>query len=678
MIETDKVHEILYGGDYNPEQWPEEVWHEDMRLLKKANINILTLNVFSWATLQPSENEYDFDKLDKIMELVRENGFRVCMATSTAAHPAWMAKRYPDVLRVENNGMRRNFGARHNSCQNSPTYRKYAAALVERIADRYKGYDNIVSWHVCNEYCGECYCENCARAFRDWLRRRYGTIEKVNEVWNTSFWSHTFYDFDEIVPADLRSEEFIWDGVPRTNFQGISLDYRRFISDTMLECFVMERDIIRKYTPDIPVTTNFMGWYKGLDYNKWAKETDFVAWDNYPNYDAKPYFPASFHDLIRSMKGGKPFALIEQTPGVSNWHIYAKLKRPGVMRLWSYQALAHGSDTVMFFQMRRSRGACEKYHSAVIDHVGTDETRVFKEISALGKELASLGDQTLGSRINSQVAIIVDWENWWAAEMSAGPSKLINYCEEINVYYNAFFKRGISVDLISPDADLTGYKLVLAPMLYMTKDGFDERVRSYVEQGGNFLTSYFSGYVDENDLVILGGYPGKLKDILGIWVEESDALPPEENNAFIYKEKEYPAGILCDIMHLRGAEGKADYVREFYAGTPVITENDFGKGHAFYVGTRSNEEFYDEYIGDICGRLGITPVMEAPEGVEVTCREKGNARFFFILNHNAEETAVKIPVNGTELLKGVPVSEGETVKMEGYDVMLIKNERENI
>ena len=672
MIGIDKVDRILYGGDYNPEQWPEEIWEEDMRLLKQANINILTLNVFSWATLQPSEDEYDFFKLDKIMEFIRKNGFQVCMATSTAAHPAWMAKRYPDVLRVEYNGMKRNFGARHNSCQNSETYRKYASALVDKLAERYKGYENIVAWHVSNEYCGECYCDNCAKAFREWLRNRYGTIEKVNEVWNTSFWSHTFYDFDEIVPADLRSEEFYWDGVPRTNFQGISLDYRRFISDTMLECFLMEKNIIKKHTPDIPVTTNFMGWYKGLDYNKWAKEMDFVAWDNYPSYDAKAYQPASFHDLVRGMKGGMPFSLIEQTPGVSNWHIYAKLKRPGETRLWSYQALAHGSDTVMFFQMRRSRGACEKYHSAVIDHVGTDETRVYKEISRMGAELAKLGSQTLGTRISAKVAILFDWENWWAAELSAGPSKLINYAEEITTYYNAFYKRNIAVDLIPVDADISSYSLVLAPMLYMNKAGFDDKIREYVRAGGNYLTSYFSGYVDENDLVILGGYPGAQKDILGIWVEESDALPPEENNSFIYNGKEYSAGILCDIMHLRGAKEIAHYEKEFYAGTPVITRNTFGSGQAFYVGTRSDEEFYDDFLKEICDELEIKPVMETPEGVEVTCRENTDNKYYFILNHNDEETEIKLAVNGVELLSEKMYSCNDVLFMGSRGVAIIK------
>lgn len=672
MIESKKVQKMLYGGDYNPEQWPEEIWEEDMRLFHKAHIDVVTLNVFSWAALQPDESTYDFSKLDKIMKLVKENGLKVCMATSTAAHPAWMARKYPDILRVEHNGMKRKFGARHNSCPNSPNYRKYSAVLVEKIAERYKEYDNIVAWHINNEFGGWCYCENCEKAFRVWLQKKYGTLDELNRVWNTAFWSHTMYDWDDVVACNMLSEEFLWDGQIRTNFQGISLDYNRFNSDSMLECFNIEKDVLKRITPDIPVTTNLMGAYKHLDYQKWAKDMDFVSWDNYPAYDAVPGDAAMNHDLMRGLKQGKPFALMEQTPGVSNWHIYCKLKRPGVMRLWSYEAVAHGADTVMFFQMRRSMGACEKYHSGVIEHVGTDDTRVFREITALGAELDKLQGVTLGARAKSDVAIVFDWDNWWAAELSAGPSKLINYTKEVSFYYRAFFQQNISVDFVSVEDDLSSYKLVVAPMLYMCKDGFDEKVREYVQQGGSFLTTYFSGYVEDHDLVTLGGYPGRLKDILGIWVEESDALPPEENNSFVYEGKQYPAGLLCDLMHLRGAKEIASYESDFYAGMPVLTENEFGKGKAYYVGTRSNEEFYKKYLGDICESLGIRPVAKTPEGIEATARYNDNGEFLFLLNNTQEEKEIVMEEAGTDLLTDQVYAKGDTLTLEKYGVAIVK------
>ena len=673
MIESSKVHKILYGGDYNPEQWPKEIWQEDMRMFQIAHIDVVTLNVFSWAALQPDEVTYDFSKLDEIMEYVRKNGLKVCFATSTAAHPAWMARKYPDILRVEKTGMKRKFGSRHNSCPNSPTYRKYSVALAEQLARRYKDYDNIVAWHISNEYGGECYCENCEKAFRVWLRKKYGTIDELNRAWNTSFWGHTLYDWDDVVVPDMRSEEFEWDGI-RTNFQGISLDYRRFNSDSMLECYCMERDAVRKYTPDIPVTTNLMGFYKTLDYQKWAKEMDFVSWDSYPPYGAEPEHNAMAHDLMRGLKGGKPFALMEQTPSVSNWHAYCALKRPGVMRLLSYQAVAHGADTVMFFQMRRSIGACEKYHGAVIDHVGNENTRVFREIAALGGELSNLGDTLLGGRTPAKAAIVFDWDNWWATELSAGPSNLIDYYDEVYQYYKALQNLHIPVDFIGTEDDLAPYALVLAPMLYMCKDGYDGKIRAYVKAGGTFLTSYFSGYVEEHDLVVTGGYPGRLRDILGIWVEESDAVPEGDEgirHTFRYEGETYPAEILCDLLHTEGAETLAVYDNDFYAGMPVLTRNSFGSGCAYYVAARSSQAFYRKLLQKITGELHIQPPAkqertEADDGgfVEITLRENKNGSFLFLLNHGDKAERVTLGQGGRNLLDGSEYRAGETVALD--------------
>ena len=671
MIESEKVNKILYGGDYNPEQWPEEVWAQDMRLLKEAHIDIVTLNVFSWALLQPSEDVYDFSMLDKIMELVRENGMKVCLATSTAAHPAWMARKYPDILRTEKNGMKRKFGSRHNSCPNSKSYRHFAALLVEKLAERYKNYENIVGWHISNEFGGECYCENCERKFREWVKEKYGTIENVNKAWNMNFWSHTLYDFDDIVTPDLRSEEFEWDGL-RTNFQGISLDYARFNSDSILECFNLEKDIIKKYTPNIPVTTNLMGMYKCLDYQKWAKDMDFISWDNYPAYNARPYEPALSHDLMRGLKQGKPFALMEQTASVSNWHLYCKQKRPGVMRLLSYQAVAHGADAVMFFQMRRSIGACEKYHGAIIDHAGTSNTRVFREVTKLGEELELIHNATLGGRTDSKVCIVFDWDNWWAADLSAGPSRSLYYVNQIRTYYYALWRHNISVDFVSVTDNLSKYSLVIAPMLYMCKKGFDTKVREYVKAGGAFMTTTFSGYVDDNDLVVLGGYPGKLRDILGVWVEELDALPPDEQNHFIYKGKEYPAMILCDVMHAEGAETEACFKADYYADYPAITKNKYGKGTAYYVGTISDDNFYSDYLLEICAEYGIKPVIECDEEVEVTERSNEKGSYIFVLNHSEAEKQIKTPDLMTDILSGKEYKAGEKITLNAKDVMILK------
>ena len=565
-------NKIAYGGDYNPEQWDEATWEEDMRLFKLAHIDTVTLNVFSWAALQPSENEYNFEKLDRIMKMVYDNGLKVVLATSTAAHPAWMARKYPEILRTEADGKKRKFGSRHNSCPNSLIYRKYSVALADKLAERYKEYDNIIAWHISNEYGGECYCENCEKAFRVWLKDRYKTIDNLNRAWDTAFWSHTFYDWDDVVPASYLSEHWGWE---RTTFQGISLDYRRFNSDSILDCYRLEYDAVKKHTPEIPVTTNLMEFYKPLDYQKWAKYMDFVSWDSYPSPDATPAKMALNHELMRGLKGGKPFVLMEQTPSVTNWQPYNSLKRPGVMRLWSYQAVAHGSDSVMFFQMRRSIGACEKYHGAIIDHAGHENTRVFREAAALGAELDRIGDKTLGTRIPSDIGILFDWDNWWAVEYSAGPSILLKYHEEVQKYYDALHGKNIPADVIAVDTDFEKYKVIIAPVLYMIKPGVDEKLRQFVKNGGTLITTFFSGYVDESDLVTVGGYPGKLRDILGIWVEESDALPEDTVNHFTWEGDRYEAGLLCDLLHSEGAEVLATYEEDYYAGMLVLTKNHF-------------------------------------------------------------------------------------------------------
>ena len=666
---SNKVNKIVYGGDYNPEQWPEEIWAEDMRLLKEANIDIVTLNVFSWAALQPSEETYDFSKLDKIMEMVRDNGLQVCLATSTGAHPAWMAKKYPDILRTEFNGLKRKFGGRHNSCPNSPTYEKYSVRLAQKIAERYRDYNNIVAWHISNEFGGECYCENCEKAFRVWLKKKYQTIENVNRAWNTAFWGHTFYDWDEIVLPNLLSEHFEQD---RSQFQGITVDYKRFNSESILECYKREYDALKAITPDIPITTNLMGFYKPLDYKMWAKYMDVVSWDNYPSNEDSPAQIAMSHDLMRGINGGEPFLLMEQTPSVTNWLPYNALKRPGGMRLWSYQAVAHGSDSVMFFQMRRTVGACEKLHGAVIDHVGTNETRVFREVKALGAELKELGEQTLGAVTDAKAAIYFDWDNWWAIECSAGPNCDLKYKDEIYNYYQALYKLNIPVDIVGPEDDLGKYQLLIAPILYMTKTGYDEKIRTFVKNGGTFVTTFFSGIADEHDLIVTGGYPGKLRDIMGIWVEESDALPSGAENHFTYRGKAYPAKLLCDLSHLEGAEALSVYEEDFYAQMPAITKNQFGDGRAYYVATRSNEEFYQTLMADICEECGVESLLAPQENLEVTMRRNENGRFLFLLNHADREQETVMTEAGCGLLEKQEYAAGDVVSVPAKGVQIIR------
>ncbi|MFD2657431.1 beta-galactosidase [Gracilibacillus thailandensis] len=634
----EKLPKIWYGGDYNPEQWDEETVTEDIRMFKLAGIDVATVNVFSWALNQPDENTYDFTWLDETIDRLYQNGVYICLATSTAAHPAWMAKRYPDVRRVDFEGRKRQFGGRHNSCPNSPTYRKYAERIAERLAERYKNHPAVLIWHVSNEYGGYCYCQNCQKAFRVWLKDKYGTLDAVNTAWNTRFWGHTFYEWDEIVAPNGLSEE--WQGGQNTNFQGISLDYRRFQSDSLLDVFKLERDALKKHTPDLPVTTNLMGLYPELDYFKWGKEMDVVSWDNYPSIDTPESMTAMTHDLMRGLRSGQPFMLMEQTPSQQNWQPYNALKRPGVMRLWSYQAVAHGADTVMFFQLRRSRGATEKYHGAVIEHVGHEHTRVFRESAELGKELKQLEDKIIDSRVNARVAIVFDWENRWAIQLSSGPSIALDYVKEVHKYYDAFYQRNIPVDMISVEEDLSDYDIVIAPVLYMVKEGHADRLKQFVAKGGTFVTTFFSGIVNENDLVTLGGYPGELRDLVGIWAEEIDALEPSNYNEIVMQDKvgslsgEYKCNILFDLIHAEGADVLATYGSDFYKGMPVLTKNQYGEGHAYYIASSPDQVFVQDFVDTIAADKNIRGELDSAQGVEVIARNKADEKILFVMNHN--------------------------------------------
>lgn len=659
---NEKMPYIYYGGDYNPDQWSEEIWKEDMRLFKLAGINIVTLPVFSWAKLQPSEDTYDFEWLDRIMDMLNENGIHVCLATSTAAQPAWMSLKYPEILPVDAEGRKRKHGERVNFCPNSRVFRKFSTQLAGRLAERYKNHPALAVWHIGNEYGTYCYCDNCGKEFREWLKKRYGTIEELNKRWNMSFWGHTVYSWEEIVPPSYLNEmgKSLYQGYDRdyTCFQGISLDYNRFMSESSLECYIGEYNAIKKHTPHIKITTNLMGTFKLLDYFKWAEYMDVVSWDSYPGINTHPSSTAFRNDLMRGLKGGKPFMLMEQTPSQQNWQPFNSLKRPGVMRLQSYQALAHGADTVMFFQLRRSIGACEKYHGALISHAGHENTRVFRECQQLGQELAMLKDKTIDSVIKSRAAIIFDWDNWWAVEFSSDPSILLRYVQQVEKYYRAFYNSNIGVDIISPDMNMSGYDIVVAPVLYMIKPGVSEKIKNFVSCGGALVTTFFSGIVNENDLVTLGGYPGELRDLLGIWVEEIDALTPEMKNIIRMIDPieeldgEYECGLLCDLINLEGAKALGVYGSDFYKGRPALTANNYGKGQAYYIATDPQQEFLDKLISSICSTKNIAPILKVPSGIEVTRRVKGSKEFIFVLNHNEEGKPLELSEKYVDILTG--------------------------
>ena len=583
-----QLSRFLYGGDYNPEQWPEDTWANDIQVFKQAHLNSATINVFSWALLEQREGEYDFSKLDKIVKELSDANFDIVLATATAAMPAWMFKKYPDVARVDYQGRRHVFGQRHNFCSNSKNYQVLASKLVKKIVSRYYKNPHIKVWHVNNEYGGNCYCDNCQNTFRDWLKYKYKNLETLNKAWNMNVWSHRIYDWDEIVVPNELGDAWGAEGT-ETIVSALSLDYLRFQSESLLKLFKMEKAIIKKYDPVALVTTNFHALpNKLLDYQKWAKEQDIISYDSYPSYNMPTYQSAFLYDLMRSLKH-QPFMLMESTPAQVNWQPYSPLKRPGQMAATELQAVAHGADTVQFFQLKQAIGGSEKFHSAVISHSQRTDTRVFKEVTELGEKLEKTGSTILGSKTKAKVGIVFDWNNFWSYEYIDGITQDLDYVESILDYYKQFYKRNIPTDIISVDDDFSQYDLVVAPVLYMIKSGLAEKIDQYVKRGGNFVASYLSGIVNENDSVYLGGYPGPLKDVLGIWVEESDAVIPGQKITVSLDSNNYQANLICDLLHLEGAHALGNYNSEFYKETPAVSENKWGKGTSWYIGTQLDE-----------------------------------------------------------------------------------------
>ena len=645
-----KQNEIIYGGDYNPDQWirTKEVWLEDMRLMDLAHINSATVGIFSWARLEPREGEYDFSWLDEVMDLLHRHGKKVILATPSGARPVWLAKKYPEVLRVEENGVRNEYGVRHNHCLTSPVYREKVRQINRKLAERYAGHPALFMWHVSNEYGGECHCELCQAAFREWLKKEYhNDIDELNYKWWNGFWSHDLSSFEEISSPKYRGENHV---------PALKLAWRRFVSDSHISFMDNEIAPLREYTPDVPVTTNMMRLYTGIDYQKMAKHLDVISWDSYPtwnNYDNthEANAVAFIHDAFRSMKGGQPFFLMESTPSIVNWKPVNPIPQSGITALSGMQAVAHGADSVQYFQWRKSRGGHEKFHGAVVDHVGNENTRVFRDAAALGEELSKLAD-VVGTSQKSRVAIIHDWENSWAVDVFCGYfSEERDYSGECVRWHKPFWKRGIPTDVISMDDDFSRYDLIVAPFLYMLKDGVGKKIREYVKNGGSFVSTYLFANVDRDDLCYLGGFPGDgLREVFGIWAEETDSIPKGDGVSVRFDGKLYAGNTVCDLLHAEGAEALGSYGSGFYAGTPAVTCNRFGKGRAYCVAFRADGDFTDAFCEKILYAAGVRSEIPfaVPDGVSVVKR----GPFVFLLNFTKQDYKIELDRAYRDVLDG--------------------------
>ncbi len=660
---------ILYGGDYNPEQWPEDVWLEDMRLMKLANVNMASINIFSWASLEPAPEHYQFSQLDRIMDMLAENDIAANLATATASPPTWMSRLYPNMLPVTREGTRLSHGSRQHYCPNSVDFRREAAELVRRLAERYATHPALKLWHVNNEYgchVSACYCDQCAAAFRKWLQARYGSLDSLNVAWGTDFWSQHYYAWEDVLPPRLSTSH---------SNPGQVLDYQRFMSDSLLECYLTEARILREITPEIPITTNFMGAFKPVDYFAWAPHLDIISNDSYPANTVPAWETAITDDLMHSLKGGQPYLLMEQSPSQVNWMQQNPHKRPGRMRVLSYQNLAHGADGIMFFQWRQSQAGAEKFHSAVVTHEGNEHNRIFQQAAQLGAGLKQLSADVVGSRTTAQVAILMDWQNWWAIEYPQRPSNRLHYWEQMKTYYAPLHGLNVAIDILQPDSDLTNYRLVVAPLLYMLRPGVAKNLEQFVERGGILLTTYFSGIVDQNDRVALGGYPGELRKLLGIHVEEFDPWTENMTNQIVIEEGPllgtYPCTLWGEVVHLEGARAIGVFANDYYAMGPALTVHQFGQGQAYYVATQGSNELLAGLMRLLCQQASVSPVLNVPNGIEVTQRVRADGRIvYFFLNHTGKPEVVALPAGKfTSLLNGKEVE--RQIEIDERDVAVL-------
>lgn len=654
-----KIPVLLHGGDYNPDQWLDrpDILEEDIKMMKKAGVNTATVGVFSWSALEPQEGNFQFGWLHDIMDKLYENGIYTVLATPTGARPAWMDEKYPSVLRVEKDGRRNHHSGRHNHCMSSLEYRALVEKMDTKLAQEFGNHPGLILWHISNELGGECYCDSCKKRFQEYLREKYhNNIEELNKQWWTSFWSRRFDSFEQIEPPYDNGEHSIL---------GLNLDWKRFNSWNMKDYLAFERRILKKYTPQVPATANFMKLFEQLDYVDLAKEIDIISWDGYPSWNNDYETPAdtaaelSFdHAVMRSLKKDKPFMLMESTPSLVNWHSVNKLKRPGILRASSIQTIGCGSDTVQYFQWRKGRGAAEQFHGAVVDHLGRDDTRVFKEVSEVGELLKKLAPVT-GSRVASKAAVLFDWSNRWAIkDMQGMAHDTKNYEKEVRKFYNIHLKKGINADIVFPLEDLSSYSLVVLPMYYAVSKEAGAWLKEYVKNGGTVVATYLTAYVNENTLAYLGGFPGAgLGEVFGLYAEELDTLYPTDSNAVLMKDgnkaivKDY-----CELIKLTGAEVLGTYESDFYAGMPAVTVHSYGNGKAYYIGTRMEEEDLIKFFTPIWSECGIKE-KELPEGVEYLTRTaEDGSTFDFYVNYNAMPVTVQLSKDGNNLLNGEAVS----------------------
>jgi beta-galactosidase len=657
------VREIWFGGDYNPEQWDAAVWAQDDALMRKAGVNTATVGVFSWALLEPEEGHFEFGWLDATLDRLHANGVRVILATPTASPPPWFTLAYPDAMPVTRDGTRLWHGSRDTYCAAAPVYRRAALRIAGELARRYAGHPALAMWHVHNEYGTRCWCDHAAASFRRWLRARYGDgdsgLAALNEAWGTAFWSQRYRAWEQILPP--RATQYL----PNP---GHDLDFRRFWSDELLAAFTQQRDLLREHSPGVPVTTNFMGPdHLVVDAWSWAREVDVVAVDHYlPSAGPRGLADIAFSaDWARSVGGGRPWLLMEQAPSVVVEDGLMVHREPGRMLRDSLGYVARGADSVLFFQWRASRSGAEMYHPALVPHAGPD-TRIFTEAAELGAVLRRLAD-VAGSVVTADAAILVDTDSRWALESRGLPSPHVRHLDVARAAHAALLRSGIGCDIAAPESDLSRYRLVVVPAVYVLSDAAAATLRRYTDAGGQLVVTFCSGITDESHRIRTGGYPGALRDILGIRAEEFHPLVPGATARLT-------AGSLgrlwTERLRTEGAQTLARYADGVLAGLPAITRHSYGTGTAWYLSTLPDDDALDALLLAAAAAAGLRPALPGgPPGVSVT-RRHGDGAWSWLFAFNHGDSAVTLPAAGRDLITGREVT--GTLELSPHGVAVIR------
>lgn len=665
---------VLLGADYNPEQWPEATLAEDVALMQQAGFTFATVGVFSWALWEPTPGDYKFERLQSILDTLHEAGIMVDLATGTASAPPWLARLYPDAMPVTREGLQLSHGSRQTWCPSNPDFGERSLALVKELATRFGDHPAVRMWHVGNEFgCHNlmCFCGISADDFRGWLKDRYTTLDALNHAWGTTFWSQRYADWADVIPPRTTT------AIPNP---GAELDWRRFCSDASLRQYLAERDLLRSITPDIPITTNFMVGhaFDGLDYHQWAPHQDVISNDHYlgSHLDQPEIELALSADIIRGLAGGNPWVLMEHSTSAVNWQPVNLAKAPGQMLRDSLSHVARGADTVAFFQWRASRSGAEKYHSALVPHAGKDSC-VWHEVCELGEVLGKISEVE-GSRTQSRVALVHNWDSLWTTDGDSTPSEHHRYMTEVNRWYAACWRAGLSVQGVAPGDSLDGFDVILAPGLHVVTDAEIANITKAVESGAHAVITYFSGTVDELDHVRLGGYPGGFAELLGVHFDEFAPLLPGQTAALrSTSERVQLAGNASGSIWTErgraddGTEVLADYADGPSQGSPAMTRRTVGNGSAWYVSTSPDDASIDSLIAALSDDSGVSPTVPGlPEGVDAVRRVGEQASYLFVLNHTDQEVAV--PVVGHDLITGTESTDGSSLLLLAGGVAVLR------